>query len=315
MSQQPLAQLSGAHKRFGNIAALDGLNLAVNRGEMLALLGPNGAGKSTAISLLLGLQKPGPRLGRCCSAKTPQSIDARRRIGVMMQEINLPGVMRPRELIAQVASYYPSPYDVQAVIKRLGIEKIADRPYGKLSGGQKRQAQFAMAICRPAGAAVPRRAHGGPRCAGARSPVAGAARPDPRRLLHRPDHALHRRGRGAGQSRGRGHARPAGGQRHRRRSARPRDAQAHPVPHHPAARDPAGLARGAGSQRGFRSPPDLHARGGVGAAQAAGGRRRHPRHRGASAPASPRPSPRSPVPTPPAPASRRHCNERHVIRR
>ena len=54
--------------------------------------------------------------------------------------------MRPRELIAQVASYYPSPYDVQAVIKRLGIEKIADRPYGKLSGGQKRQAQFAMAI-------------------------------------------------------------------------------------------------------------------------------------------------------------------------
>ncbi len=64
----------------------------------------------------------------------------------MMQEINLPAVMRPRELIAQVASYYPSPYDVQAVIKRLGIENIADRPYGKLSGGQKRQAQFAMAI-------------------------------------------------------------------------------------------------------------------------------------------------------------------------
>ena len=58
MSQQPLAQLIGAHKRFGNIAALDGLNLAVNRGEMLALLGPNGAGKSTAISILLGLQNP-----------------------------------------------------------------------------------------------------------------------------------------------------------------------------------------------------------------------------------------------------------------
>ena len=144
-SQQPLAQLIGAHKRFGSIAALDGLNLAVNRGEMLALLGPNGAGKSTAISLLLGLQNPDQGSAELFG-EDPHSIEARRRIGVMMQEISHPTVMRPRELIAQAASYYPSPYDVQAVIKRLGIENIADRPYGKLSGGQKRQAQFAMAI-------------------------------------------------------------------------------------------------------------------------------------------------------------------------
>jgi len=122
------------------------LNLAVNRGELLALLGPNGAGKSTAISLLLGLQRP-DRGAAELFGEDPHSIDARRRIGVMMQEINLSPVMRPRELIAQTASYYPSPYDTPAVIKRLGIEKIADRPYGKLSGGQKRQAQFAMAIC------------------------------------------------------------------------------------------------------------------------------------------------------------------------
>jgi ABC-2 type transport system ATP-binding protein len=146
MSSTPLARLEGAHKRFGKITALDGLDLAANRGELLALLGPNGAGKSTAISLLLGLQQP-DKGSAALFGEEPQSIDARRRIGVMMQEINLPGVMRPRELIGQTASYYPSPYETQAVIKRLGIEKIADRPYGKLSGGQKRQAQFAMAIC------------------------------------------------------------------------------------------------------------------------------------------------------------------------
>jgi ABC-2 type transport system ATP-binding protein len=145
MSQQPLAQLAGAHKRFGKIAALDGLDIAVNRGEMLALLGPNGAGKTTAISLLLGLQRP-DQGAALLFGEDPQNIGARRRIGVMMQEINLPTVMRPRELIAQTASYYPFPYDVQAVIKRLGIESIANRPYGKLSGGQKRQAQFGMAI-------------------------------------------------------------------------------------------------------------------------------------------------------------------------
>jgi ABC-2 type transport system ATP-binding protein len=141
-----LARLDGAHKNFGKIAALDGLNLEIHRGELLALVGPNGAGKSTAISLPLGLQRP-DRGAAVLFGEDPQSIDARRRIGVMMQEINLSPVMRPREFITQTASYYPSPYDTPAVIKRLGIEKIADRPYGKLSGGQKRQAQFGMAIC------------------------------------------------------------------------------------------------------------------------------------------------------------------------
>jgi ABC-2 type transport system ATP-binding protein len=145
MSQTSLASLNGVHKHFGKIAALDGLDLVVNRGELLALLGPNGAGKTTAISILLGLQRP-DRGSAELFGEDPQVIEARRRIGVMMQEINFPMVMRPRELIAQTASYYPSPYDVEQVIKRLGIEKIADRPYGKLSGGQKRQAQFAMAI-------------------------------------------------------------------------------------------------------------------------------------------------------------------------
>ncbi len=145
MSSTPLARLEGAHKRFGKITALDGLDLAVNRGELLALLGPNGAGKSTAISLLLGLQQP-DRGSAALFGEEPQSIDARRRIGVMMQEINFSPVMSPRELIAQTASYYPTPYEVAAVIKRMEIEKLADRPYGKLSGGQKRQVQFAMAI-------------------------------------------------------------------------------------------------------------------------------------------------------------------------
>jgi ABC-2 type transport system ATP-binding protein len=146
MSQTSLAVLSGVHKNFGKIAALDGLDLTVNRGELLALLGPNGAGKSTAISLLLGLQRP-DRGTAALFGEDPQSIDARRRIGIMMQETNLPEVLRPRELIAQVASYYPTPYDVEHVIKRLSIEELANRPYGKLSGGQKRQVQFAMALC------------------------------------------------------------------------------------------------------------------------------------------------------------------------
>jgi len=145
MSQTPLARLHLAHKRFGQVTALDGLSLEVNRGEMLALLGPNGAGKSTAISLLLGLQRPDRGSAELFGA-SPHSIDARRRIGIMMQEVALSPVMHPREMIAQIASYYPTPYNANEVVKRLSLEKIADRPYGKLSGGQKRLVQFGMAI-------------------------------------------------------------------------------------------------------------------------------------------------------------------------
>jgi ABC-2 type transport system ATP-binding protein len=145
MSSTPLASLQGARKRFGKIAALDGFDLTVNRGELLALLGPNGAGKSTAISILLGLQKADEGTAELFG-HAPQEIEGRRRIGIMMQEVALPGVMRPRELLEQVASYYPAPYDVDSVLARLSLQELLKRPYGKLSGGQKRQVQFAMAI-------------------------------------------------------------------------------------------------------------------------------------------------------------------------
>ena len=145
MTQTTLASLSGVRKRFDKVQALDGFDLAVQRGELLSLLGPNGAGKSTAISILLGLQSADEGKAELFG-HAPQDIDGRRRIGVMMQEVMLPSVLRPRELMQQVASYYPTPYTVESVIARLSLEGLADRPYGKLSGGQKRQVQFALAL-------------------------------------------------------------------------------------------------------------------------------------------------------------------------
>jgi ABC-2 type transport system ATP-binding protein len=145
MSSTTLASLTGVLKRYGTVAALDGFDLAVNRGELLALLGPNGAGKSTAISILLGLQTADQGEARLFG-HSPQEIEGRRRIGVMMQEVALPGVMNSRELLEQVAGYYPFPYDVDAVIERMSLQGIATRRYDKLSGGQKRQVQFALAL-------------------------------------------------------------------------------------------------------------------------------------------------------------------------
>jgi len=143
---QTLASLASTVKRFGKVTALDGFNLEVRRGELLALLGPNGAGKSTAIALLLGLQRPDSGTVELFG-EDPQELEARRRIGIMMQEVMLSPVMRPRELIEQITNYYPSPYEAGAVIRRLKIEDLAERRYKDLSGGQKRQVQFAMAIC------------------------------------------------------------------------------------------------------------------------------------------------------------------------
>ena len=145
MSTTALATLRSVRKSFGKLAALDGFDLTVNKGELLALLGPNGAGKSTAISILLGLLNPDEGEARLFDLP-PQEIDGRRRIGVMMQEVMLPGVMRCRELLEQVAGYYPHPYDVPSIIERLNLGDLAERRYEKLSGGQRRQVQFGLAL-------------------------------------------------------------------------------------------------------------------------------------------------------------------------
>lgn len=141
-----VASLQCAIKHYGAVTALDGVGLQVRRGELLALLGPNGAGKTTAISLLLGLTKADA--GRVeLFGLDPQRLAARRRIGVMLQDAALQPTLRVDELIRLTASYYPRPRDFGEVAMLAGVEELLARRYGKLSGGQKRRVQFALAIC------------------------------------------------------------------------------------------------------------------------------------------------------------------------
>ena len=141
-----LARLSGVKKRYGETVALDGLDLEVRSGELLAVLGPNGAGKTTAIALMLGLQIPDA--GEVALfGRSPHDLAARRGVGIMMQEVALPDALTVRDLIGQTRAYYPAPLTLAETIALAGVEKIAQRPYSKLSGGQKRQVQFALAIC------------------------------------------------------------------------------------------------------------------------------------------------------------------------
>jgi ABC-type multidrug transport system ATPase subunit/peptidoglycan/LPS O-acetylase OafA/YrhL len=141
----PLASLTGVVKRFGATTALAGVDLEVKPGELLALLGPNGAGKSTAIALWLGLVEADAGEVRMFGG-SPQDIENRRALGVMMQDVDLVKELRVRELLALAASYYSDPMTLAEVLAFTGTTSLADRPYGKLSGGQKRQAQFAIAV-------------------------------------------------------------------------------------------------------------------------------------------------------------------------
>lgn len=141
-----LARLDNVSKRYGNVTALNGLNLSVNSGEILALLGPNGAGKTTAVSLLLNLIEADSGKVSLFN-QDPQSLAARQRIGVMLQSAELPETLRVSELITLTQSYYPFPRELKDIADMAGITDLLQRPYGKLSGGQQRRVQFAMAIC------------------------------------------------------------------------------------------------------------------------------------------------------------------------
>ena len=141
-----LARLAGVHKRYGKVQALRGVDLELRGGELLALLGPNGAGKTTAIALLLGLLRADSGTVQLFGAD-PQDIAARRNIGVMLQDASLPPTLKVGELLRLTASYYPSPRSVAASAELAGIADLLQRPYARLSGGQQRRVQFALALC------------------------------------------------------------------------------------------------------------------------------------------------------------------------
>ncbi|MBL8297741.1 MAG: ABC transporter ATP-binding protein [Rhodanobacteraceae bacterium] len=146
MAVQSVAQLIGASKKRGGIKALDQVDLAIAAGEVYALLGSNGAGKTTAISLLLGLLRPDLGQARLFGLP-PQDLAARRRIGVMLQSAGLPDTLSVAELLAQTRSYYAQPRSLADVAALAGIESLLDARYAKLSGGQQRRVQFALALC------------------------------------------------------------------------------------------------------------------------------------------------------------------------
>jgi len=146
MTQSPVAELKNVTKTYGAIRALDCLDLEVRPGEVMALLGPNGAGKTTAVSLMVGLSSADQGEIRIFG-RSPRHVASRRRTGVMLQVGGVPETLRVREHIDLFSRYYPDPLPREEVLAVAGLTDLAGRPYEKLSGGQQRRLQFALAIC------------------------------------------------------------------------------------------------------------------------------------------------------------------------
>ena len=144
--QQPIATLINITKRYGTTVALDGLDLSLRPGEVVALLGPNGAGKSTAIKLLLGLIAPTSGTSRVFGSD-PRETTTRTRVGAMLQVARVTETLRVREHLDLFRSYYPNPLPVSEILRIAQLQGIEDRLFSQLSGGQKQRVLFALAIC------------------------------------------------------------------------------------------------------------------------------------------------------------------------
>jgi ABC-2 type transport system ATP-binding protein len=141
----PAVALSGLTKRYGPVTAVDGLDLTIEPGEIVAFLGPNGAGKTTTIDMVLGLSRPDAGTVEVYG-RAPRAAVAHGLVSAVMQTGGLLKELTVRETLDLTAALFAHTRPVAEVLDRAGITAIADRRVGKCSGGQQQRLRFAMAL-------------------------------------------------------------------------------------------------------------------------------------------------------------------------
>lgn len=133
------------HKRFGSVVAVDGVDLTVRQGEIVAFLGPNGAGKTSTIDMMLGLSHPDAGEVRVFG-ESPRAAIAHGLVSAVLQTGGLLKDITVRETLQLTASLFVVSRPIGEVLERAGIVEIADRRVGVCSGGQQQRLRFAMAL-------------------------------------------------------------------------------------------------------------------------------------------------------------------------
>ncbi|MFD8495840.1 ABC transporter ATP-binding protein [Amycolatopsis sp. NPDC059657] len=143
----PVIEVRGLHKRYGDKVAVEDVSFSVERGEIFGILGPNGAGKTTTVECVEGLRKPdGGEISVLGLDPQRDKTELRQRVGVQLQEGQLPDRLRVFEALELYASFYREPADLEKLLSTLGLAEKRDTAYKKLSGGQKQRLSIALAL-------------------------------------------------------------------------------------------------------------------------------------------------------------------------
>ncbi|MFJ9542022.1 ABC transporter ATP-binding protein [Streptomyces sp. NPDC101225] len=137
----------GLRKRYGDVTAVDGIDLGIRPGEVFGLLGPNGAGKSTTVEILQGNRsRDGGEVSVLGSDPAAGTRAWRSRVGIVWQDESAPAELTVRETVRHFARYYPRPRDPEEVIGLVGLQAKADSRIKALSGGQRRRLDVALGV-------------------------------------------------------------------------------------------------------------------------------------------------------------------------
>jgi ABC-2 type transport system ATP-binding protein len=143
----PSLLLRGVRKTYGDVIAVDGLDLEVARGECFGLLGPNGAGKTTTIEICEGLTVPEAGSVELLGMNWHSSAnELRQRIGIQLQETQFPDKLTVEETLCLFRSFYRHGLSVDESIKTAQLEEKRRSRVGGLSGGQKQRLAMACAL-------------------------------------------------------------------------------------------------------------------------------------------------------------------------
>src|SRR3954469_3026940 len=147
LSTAPALRVAGLRKAYGDVVAVDGLDLTVAAGECFGLLGPNGAGKTTTIEICEGLTQPDAGEVQVLGRRWDREESAlRERLGIQLQETQLAEKLTVEETVRLFRSFYARGRSVDEVIDLVQLGEKRGSRVGKLSGGQKQRLALACAM-------------------------------------------------------------------------------------------------------------------------------------------------------------------------
>jgi len=145
--RNPAIEVTGLRKSYGAHEAVASVDLHVEEGEILAFLGPNGAGKTTTVEILEGFRtRTAGEVSVLGQDPASAGLDWRERIGIVLQESQPEEYLTVAETVIMWAAYFPAPRPVQEVIELVALTDHRDQRVGRLSGGQRRRLDLALAL-------------------------------------------------------------------------------------------------------------------------------------------------------------------------